>query len=158
MKLFKSKKRLLITGAVLVIVIVILMVSFSGSDDSSTSVQADLAYIDDIAEVVTASGRIQPLTKVDKITVVSTGSDVNGEGTGVNRVDDPKVVGDLYPESHPRQRVFRSKGSLLVGDVHPEVAEVAGWLSPRIGGVGPMTRAMLLVNAVTAAERAAGGA
>jgi methylenetetrahydrofolate dehydrogenase (NADP+)/methenyltetrahydrofolate cyclohydrolase len=35
------------------------------------------------------------------------------------------------------------------------VAEVAGWLSPRIGGVGPMTRAMLLVNAVRAAERRA---
>ena len=37
-----------------------------------------------------------------------------------------------------------------------EVAEVAGWLSPRIGGVGPMTRAMLLWNAVGAAERRAG--
>ena len=35
------------------------------------------------------------------------------------------------------------------------VAEVAGWLSPRLGGVGPMTRAMLLKNAVAAAENAA---
>ncbi|MBC3843904.1 bifunctional methylenetetrahydrofolate dehydrogenase/methenyltetrahydrofolate cyclohydrolase [Streptacidiphilus sp. 4-A2] len=43
----------------------------------------------------------------------------------------------------------------LVGDVHPEVAEVAGWLSPNPGGVGPMTRAMLLANVVEAAERAA---
>ena len=34
------------------------------------------------------------------------------------------------------------------------VAEVAGWLTPRLGGVGPMTRAMLLRNAVPAAERA----
>jgi methylenetetrahydrofolate dehydrogenase (NADP+)/methenyltetrahydrofolate cyclohydrolase len=34
-----------------------------------------------------------------------------------------------------------------------EVAEVAGWLTPRIGGVGPMTRAMLLSNCVDAAER-----
>ncbi len=41
----------------------------------------------------------------------------------------------------------------LVSDVADEVAEVAGWLSPRIGGVGPMTRAMLLVNTVEAAER-----
>lgn len=40
----------------------------------------------------------------------------------------------------------------LVGDVHPEVAEVAGWLSPNPGGVGPMTRAMLLANVVEAAE------
>lgn len=44
----------------------------------------------------------------------------------------------------------------IVGDVAPEVAEVAGFLAPMPGGVGPMTRAMLLVNVVEAAERAAG--
>ncbi|HEX2498836.1 MAG TPA: bifunctional methylenetetrahydrofolate dehydrogenase/methenyltetrahydrofolate cyclohydrolase [Actinomycetes bacterium] len=44
----------------------------------------------------------------------------------------------------------------LIGDVAPEVREVAGWLSPVPGGVGPMTRAMLLLNVVEAAERAAG--
>jgi methylenetetrahydrofolate dehydrogenase (NADP+)/methenyltetrahydrofolate cyclohydrolase len=43
----------------------------------------------------------------------------------------------------------------LTGDVHPDVAEVAGFLSPNPGGVGPMTRAMLLTNVVEAAERAA---
>ncbi|MDR0433150.1 MAG: bifunctional methylenetetrahydrofolate dehydrogenase/methenyltetrahydrofolate cyclohydrolase [Bifidobacteriaceae bacterium] len=43
----------------------------------------------------------------------------------------------------------------LVGDVAPGVAEVAGWLSPNPGGVGPMTRAMLLTNVVEAAERTA---
>ena len=42
----------------------------------------------------------------------------------------------------------------LVGDVDPRVAEVAGWLSPNPGGVGPMTRAMLLANVVDAAEAA----
>jgi methylenetetrahydrofolate dehydrogenase (NADP+)/methenyltetrahydrofolate cyclohydrolase len=42
----------------------------------------------------------------------------------------------------------------LAGDIHPDVAEVAGWLSPNPGGVGPMTRAMLLQNVVRAAERA----
>jgi methylenetetrahydrofolate dehydrogenase (NADP+)/methenyltetrahydrofolate cyclohydrolase len=41
----------------------------------------------------------------------------------------------------------------LVGDVAADVAEVAGWLSPNPGGVGPMTRAMLLSNVVEAAER-----
>lgn len=40
----------------------------------------------------------------------------------------------------------------LHGDVHPDVAEVAGWLSPNPGGVGPMTRAMLLQNVVQLAE------
>ncbi|TXK19279.1 bifunctional methylenetetrahydrofolate dehydrogenase/methenyltetrahydrofolate cyclohydrolase [Homoserinibacter sp. GY 40078] len=44
----------------------------------------------------------------------------------------------------------------LAGDVHPDVAEVAGWLSPNPGGVGPMTRAMLIANVVDAAERRAG--
>jgi methylenetetrahydrofolate dehydrogenase (NADP+)/methenyltetrahydrofolate cyclohydrolase len=44
----------------------------------------------------------------------------------------------------------------IAGDVHPGVAEVAGFLSPNPGGVGPMTRAMLLTNVVKAAERAAG--
>lgn len=42
----------------------------------------------------------------------------------------------------------------LVGDVAPEVKEVAGFLAPMPGGVGPMTRAMLLTNVVDAAERA----
>jgi methylenetetrahydrofolate dehydrogenase (NADP+)/methenyltetrahydrofolate cyclohydrolase len=41
----------------------------------------------------------------------------------------------------------------LHGDVDPAVAEVAGWLSPNPGGVGPMTRALLLRNVVDAAER-----
>jgi methylenetetrahydrofolate dehydrogenase (NADP+)/methenyltetrahydrofolate cyclohydrolase len=42
----------------------------------------------------------------------------------------------------------------LVGDVDPAVAKVAGYLAPVPGGVGPMTRAMLLANVVEAAERA----
>ena len=41
------------------------------------------------------------------------------------------------------------------GDVAPEVAEVAGLVAPMPGGVGPMTRAMLLANVVAAAEQAA---
>lgn len=47
-------------------------------------------------------------------------------------------------------------GRKLLSDVADDVAGVAGWLSPRIGGVGPMTRAMLLSNTVDAAESAAG--
>ncbi len=44
------------------------------------------------------------------------------------------------------------EGRKLIPDAHPDVAEVAGWITPRIGGVGPMTRAMLLRNALRAAE------
>jgi methylenetetrahydrofolate dehydrogenase (NADP+)/methenyltetrahydrofolate cyclohydrolase len=47
------------------------------------------------------------------------------------------------------------EGRRVLSDVADDVAEVAGWLSPRIGGVGPMTRAMLLSNCVAAAERRA---
>ncbi|MFH7600335.1 bifunctional methylenetetrahydrofolate dehydrogenase/methenyltetrahydrofolate cyclohydrolase [Streptomyces racemochromogenes] len=49
--------------------------------------------------------------------------------------------------------VSRDESGKIVGDVHPGVAEVAGWISPNPGGVGPMTRAQLLVNVVEAAER-----
>jgi methylenetetrahydrofolate dehydrogenase (NADP+)/methenyltetrahydrofolate cyclohydrolase len=45
------------------------------------------------------------------------------------------------------------EGRRVLSDVVDEVADVAGWITPRLGGVGPMTRAMLLSNAVTAAER-----
>jgi methylenetetrahydrofolate dehydrogenase (NADP+)/methenyltetrahydrofolate cyclohydrolase len=48
------------------------------------------------------------------------------------------------------------EGRKLLSDVDEGVAEVAGWITPRLGGVGPMTRAMLLRNAVLAAEQAAG--
>jgi methylenetetrahydrofolate dehydrogenase (NADP+)/methenyltetrahydrofolate cyclohydrolase len=44
-------------------------------------------------------------------------------------------------------------GRRLLSDLADGVADVAGWITPRIGGVGPMTRAMLLRNAVEAAER-----
>ncbi len=51
-------------------------------------------------------------------------------------------------------RVVAEDGrSTVAGDVAADVAEVAGWVSPNPGGVGPMTRAMLLTNIVAAAER-----
>lgn len=52
--------------------------------------------------------------------------------------------------------VSRDENGKIVGDVHPGVTEVAGWVAPNPGGVGPMTRAMLLSNVVESAERDAG--
>ena len=49
--------------------------------------------------------------------------------------------------------ISRTEGSKLAGDVDPKVSEVAGYLSPNPGGVGPMTRAMLLQNVVQLASR-----
>ncbi len=54
--------------------------------------------------------------------------------------------------------VSRDENGKIVGDVHPGVREVAAWLSPNPGGVGPMTRALLVQNVVEAAERAAAAA
>src|SRR4029079_68765 len=53
--------------------------------------------------------------------------------------------------------VLRVDGK-IAGDVAADVWDVAGWVSPNPGGVGPMTRAMLLTNIVLSAERTAGGA
>ncbi|SDW06112.1 5,10-methylenetetrahydrofolate dehydrogenase (NADP+) [Arthrobacter sp. yr096] len=54
-------------------------------------------------------------------------------------------------------RVDDGNGKAVVtGDVDPAAADVAAWLSPNPGGVGPMTRAMLLANVVESAERQAG--
>ena len=72
---------------------------------------------------------------------------------GTNRVTDPAVVQSLFPEASPRRAAFERRGSLVVGDVHPGVADVAGALTPVPGGVGPLTIAMLLRNTWLAAER-----
>ena len=76
---------------------------------------------------------------------------------GINRVEDPALAARLFPEGHPRLEVFRKKGAVLVGDVHPEVEAIAGALTPVPGGVGPLTIAMLMKNTVKAAWSRAGG-
>jgi methylenetetrahydrofolate dehydrogenase (NADP+) / methenyltetrahydrofolate cyclohydrolase len=75
---------------------------------------------------------------------------------GINVVTDAAVAQNIFHEGHPRRGLFERKGSVLVGDVHPEVAEVAGALTPVPGGVGPLTIAMLMANTIKAAELRAG--
>ena len=71
---------------------------------------------------------------------------------GMNRVSDPSEFAALFAGNAKREQTFRAKGSVLVGDVHPEVAEVAGAITPVPGGVGPLTIAMLMANTVKAAK------
>jgi methylenetetrahydrofolate dehydrogenase (NADP+) / methenyltetrahydrofolate cyclohydrolase len=71
---------------------------------------------------------------------------------GTNKVTDPAQFERLFAGNAKREQVFRAKGSTLVGDVHPEVAEIAGAITPVPGGVGPLTIAMLMVNTVKAAR------
>jgi len=69
---------------------------------------------------------------------------------GINRVTEKSDFEKFFQRNAQRERQFAEKGSTLVGDVHPQVAEVAGALTPVPGGVGPLTIAMLMANTVKA--------
>jgi methylenetetrahydrofolate dehydrogenase (NADP+)/methenyltetrahydrofolate cyclohydrolase len=75
---------------------------------------------------------------------------------GINKVTDPaefqRLFGNGLAKNSRREAAFQKKRSTLAGDVHPEVAEVAGALTPVPGGVGPLTIAMLMYNTVKAAK------
>lgn len=71
---------------------------------------------------------------------------------GTTPITDRAKVIDLFGADSPRVASFDKRGTTVVGDVHPSVAEVAGALSPVPGGVGPLTIALLLANTLTAAK------
>ena len=76
---------------------------------------------------------------------------------GINRITERAEFEKFFAGDAKREAEFAGKGSTLVGDVHPKVAEVAGALTPVPGGVGPLTIAMLMVNTVKAAKLRRGG-
>ena len=104
--------------------------------------------------VVAAIGRAGMVTR-DFVKPGATVIDV-----GINRVTDRAEFDRLFAGTSAgtaagnakRLENFLAKGSTLVGDVHPEVAEVAGAITPVPGGVGPLTIAMLMANTVKAAR------
>ena len=69
---------------------------------------------------------------------------------GMNTITEQREFDRFFKGNEKREQTFRAKGSTLIGDVHPEVAEVAGALTPVPGGVGPLTIAMLMSNTVRA--------
>jgi methylenetetrahydrofolate dehydrogenase (NADP+)/methenyltetrahydrofolate cyclohydrolase len=71
---------------------------------------------------------------------------------GMNQITDRKEFERLFAGNAKREETFRTRGSTLVGDVHPQVADVAGAITPVPGGVGPLTIAMLMANTVRAAK------
>ncbi len=75
---------------------------------------------------------------------------------GINRVTDIATARALFGSDSPRLADFDKRGGVIVGDVHPAVAGVAGALTPVPGGVGPLTIAMLLKNTVAAAQARTG--
>jgi methylenetetrahydrofolate dehydrogenase (NADP+)/methenyltetrahydrofolate cyclohydrolase len=76
---------------------------------------------------------------------------------GTNKVTDTAEAERLLKNFPARLEKFRAKGSVLVGDVHPDAVNVAGALTPVPGGVGPMTITMLMSNTVKAARLRRGG-
>jgi methylenetetrahydrofolate dehydrogenase (NADP+) / methenyltetrahydrofolate cyclohydrolase len=72
---------------------------------------------------------------------------------GMNTVTSADEARRIFATRPERLAVFEKKGSVLVGDVHPDVVDQAGALTPVPGGVGPLTIAMLMANTVKAAER-----
>jgi methylenetetrahydrofolate dehydrogenase (NADP+)/methenyltetrahydrofolate cyclohydrolase len=72
---------------------------------------------------------------------------------GINSVTSADEARRIFASRPERLAVFEKKGSVLVGDVHPDVIDQAGALTPVPGGVGPLTIAMLMANTVKAAER-----
>ncbi len=71
---------------------------------------------------------------------------------GMNKITDRAEFEKFFAGNEKREQAFASKGSVLIGDVHPNAAEVAGAITPVPGGVGPLTIAMLMVNTVRAAK------
>jgi methylenetetrahydrofolate dehydrogenase (NADP+) / methenyltetrahydrofolate cyclohydrolase len=96
--------------------------------------------------LVAAIGRAGMITR-DYVKPGATVIDV-----GMNQVTTRVEFDRLFAANKKREETFLAKGSTLVGDVHPEVASVAGAITPVPGGVGPLTIAMLMANTVKAAK------
>ncbi len=77
---------------------------------------------------------------------------------GMNRLTERAAVERIFASGSKGRDTFERRGSVLIGDVHPEVAATAGALSPVPGGVGPLTIALLLKNTLRAAEQRTGRA
>ncbi|HYX68415.1 MAG TPA: bifunctional 5,10-methylenetetrahydrofolate dehydrogenase/5,10-methenyltetrahydrofolate cyclohydrolase [Terriglobales bacterium] len=71
---------------------------------------------------------------------------------GMNKITDRAEFDRYFRGNEKREAAFLKNGSTLIGDVHPEVAEIAGALTPVPGGVGPLTIAMLMANTVKACK------
>ena len=107
----------------------------------------DLAAVCRRADILVAAiGRAGMITR-DFVKPGATVLDV-----GINKVTERAQFEKFFAGNKKREENFAAKGSTLVGDVHPEVAEVAGAITPVPGGLGPLTIAMLMSNTVKAAR------
>ena len=113
----------------------------------------DLASVAREADILVAA--IGRMAMVDR-SFIKPGAAVIDVGT--NRVTDGKDLERLFGDNAKRRAAFEKNGYTLVGDVNPrEAGEVAGYLTPVPGGVGPLTIAMLMKNTLTAMKMRRGG-
>jgi methylenetetrahydrofolate dehydrogenase (NADP+)/methenyltetrahydrofolate cyclohydrolase len=71
---------------------------------------------------------------------------------GINKISEREEFTKFFAGEAAREKSFAEKGSTLVGDVDPHVADVAGAITPVPGGVGPLTIAMLMSNTLKACK------
>lgn len=71
---------------------------------------------------------------------------------GINRITDRPTFDRFFKGNAKREKSFAEKGSTLIGDIHPEVAVIAGAITPVPGGVGPLTIAMFMANLLKACK------
>ena len=113
----------------------------------------DLPRIASLADIVVAAVGRPAFVTPDFIKPGATVVDV-----GMNRLDSRGEVERLYGVESAKMAAFDRRGSVVIGDVHPDVCNVAGAVTPVPGGVGPLTIAMLMSNTVRAAEARLGAA
>jgi methylenetetrahydrofolate dehydrogenase (NADP+)/methenyltetrahydrofolate cyclohydrolase len=107
----------------------------------------DLRQFTREADILVAAMGRPALVRPDDVKRGATVIDV-----GTSRVTDPRKAEEIFGNLPERLEKFRKNGSTIAGDVHPDVAQVAGALTPVPGGVGPLTIAMLMSNTVKAAR------
>ena len=108
---------------------------------------ANLAAVARTADILVAALGKAAFVRADFVKPGATVIDV-----GTTKVEDRATVERLFAPGSKRHQAFERRGALVVGDVHPEVEQVAGALTPVPGGVGPLTIALLLRNTLRAAE------
>jgi methylenetetrahydrofolate dehydrogenase (NADP+) / methenyltetrahydrofolate cyclohydrolase len=108
---------------------------------------ADLPAVARTADILVAALGRAAFVTADFVKPGATVIDV-----GTTKVEDRATVERLFAPGSKRHQAFERRGALVVGDVHPEVEQIAGALTPVPGGVGPLTIALLLRNTLRAAE------
>jgi len=108
---------------------------------------ADLAAVTRGADILVAAiGRAGYVTE-DMVKPGAVVIDV-----GINRVTDERKVQEFFGDDAGRAATFAKRGSVVVGDVHPEAFRASSAYTPVPGGVGALTIAMLMANTVKAAK------